>query len=116
MDENDGRPSTRVSLIDLLGSRAITRIDHRNPPSSATCLRPRQLYACNPFLARSFETLPAILSAGRDNSRPMTSVSFPDLRLNIAVHEFEHKQQQRHTDQDDAGQLLTALTELLAKS
>src|SRR5438552_11128155 len=36
--------------------------------------------------------------------------------LNIAVHEFEHKQQQRHTDQDDAGQLLTALTELLAKS
>ena len=69
-----------------------------------------------PFLARSFETLPAILSAGRDASRPMTSVSFSDLRLNIAVHEFEHKQQQRHTDQDDAGQLLTALTELLAKS
>src|SRR5438874_6312711 len=116
MDENDGRPSTRVSLIDLLGSRAITGIDHRDPPlfcdlpaSSATV----RLHALSRQIARDS----ASYSLGRSRrSRPMTSVSFSDLRLNIAVHEFEHKQQQRHTDQDDAGQLLTALTELLAKS
>src|SRR6266566_2516995 len=39
-----------------------------------------------------------------------------DLRLNGAVKEFEHKQQHRHPNQDDAGQLLTALTEFIAKS
>ena len=39
-----------------------------------------------------------------------------DLRLNGAVKEFEHKQEQRHPNQDDAGQLLTALTEFIAKS
>src|SRR5438874_7538456 len=71
MDENYWRPSTRVGLIDLLGSRAICGTNHSEPPSSATCRRRRQLYAGLRLFARSLETrqrwaLPDLLDADGD--------------------------------------------------